>query len=217
MGQTEVRRGGTPACNRVTPLGDIVAIPLRGAWTGNRGILHRGTDVVRFHAHNAWITCALRFRGRRAAQWQPHHFTWLYFHDEAVALAAGHRPCAYCRRSDYTTYRTAVATATGDGLLSAKALDAALHAERLYRGTHQRRWHRRSWRSLPRGAFVLVEDIPMLVGEDSLTPWQPTGYAATDRHHRPARGDATVVTPPTSLTALTGGYRPQVDPSAYGE
>ena len=30
-----------PSQNRVDPYGDVVAIDLRGAWTGNRGILHR--------------------------------------------------------------------------------------------------------------------------------------------------------------------------------
>src|SRR3954447_10743844 len=100
------RRGSvTPARNRVTPMGDIEAIPLRGAWTGNRGILHSGTQIVRFHASDLWITCALEFRGRRQAQWQPHHYTFLYFHDEAVSLAAGHRPCAECRRAAYDAYR----------------------------------------------------------------------------------------------------------------
>src|SRR5205823_4399106 len=67
-----------PARNRVTPMGDIVATPVRGAWTGNRGILHSGREIVRFHASDLWITCALEFRGRWSEQWQPHHFTWLY-------------------------------------------------------------------------------------------------------------------------------------------
>ena len=94
--------------NRVTPLGQIVAIPLRGAWTGNRGILHDGnadsdnnTDsgqgrhrVVRSHASDLWITCALEFRGRWREQWLPRRYTHLFFHDEAVSFAAGHRPCA---------------------------------------------------------------------------------------------------------------------------
>src|SRR5438132_460074 len=43
-------RHRSPARNRVTPTGDIEAIPLRGAWTGNRGILHSGREIVRFHA-----------------------------------------------------------------------------------------------------------------------------------------------------------------------
>jgi len=80
--------------NRVTPMGDIVAIPLRGAWTGNRGIIHRGREIVRFHAGDLWITCALEFRGRWREQWLPHRWTHLFFYDEAVSLAAGHRPCA---------------------------------------------------------------------------------------------------------------------------
>jgi hypothetical protein len=80
----------SPARNRVTPTGEIVAIPLRGAWTGNRGILHRGRDIVRFHGGDLWITCALQFKGRRQEQWRPGHYTFLFFHDEAVASAAGH-------------------------------------------------------------------------------------------------------------------------------
>ena len=73
--------------NRVTPLGDIVAIPLRGAWTGNRGCLHRGEEIVRFHASDLWIICALEFRGWHSELFRPGRFTWLFFHDEAVALA----------------------------------------------------------------------------------------------------------------------------------
>src|SRR5262249_26694433 len=97
----------TPPRNRGTPLGGIVAIPLRGAWTGNRGVLHRGREIVRFHASDLWITCALRFKDRWREQWLPNRFTWLYFHDEAVSLAAGHRPCAECRRESYNAYRDA--------------------------------------------------------------------------------------------------------------
>src|SRR3954451_12661283 len=95
-----------PARNRVTPFGDIEAFPLCGAYTGNRGILHRGREIVRSHQHDAWIVCALRFGDRHAEdQWAPRHFTWLYFHDEAVAFAAGHRPCGQCRYEAYQRYR----------------------------------------------------------------------------------------------------------------
>ncbi len=90
-------------------MGDIVATPLRGAWLGNRGILHRGTDVVAFHRSSLWIICALRHKDWRLPQWQPGHFTVLFFHDEAVALAAGHRPCALCRRDAYNAFRRAAA------------------------------------------------------------------------------------------------------------
>ena len=90
-----------PERNRVTPMGEIVAIPLRGAWTGNRGILHSGRQIVRFHASDLWITCALQFRGRyHPDQWLPHHYTFLYFHDEAVSFAAGHARGTPARHSD---------------------------------------------------------------------------------------------------------------------
>src|SRR5215475_6404300 len=120
-----------PAPNRVTPYGEIAAFPLRGAFTGNRGILHEGKRIVRFHAHDAWITCALRFNDRWSEQWLPRHFTWLYFHDEAVSFAAGHRPCAECRWADYRRYRAAWAEARGGDEPSAKEMNRRLHGERI--------------------------------------------------------------------------------------
>lgn len=198
--------------NRVTPTGDIVAIPLRGAWLGNRGILHEGTEIRRFHASDLWITCRLQFRGRHRQQWQPHHYTHLYFHDEAVSLAAGHRPCAECRRGDYLAYREAWARGLGVAAPSAAEMNRQLHAERLVAGTHRRRWHRRPWRSLPTGAFVLTEDGPSLVREDALVSWTTAGYATP--RQRPPHGEAVVITPPASLAVLSAGYPLQIDRSA---
>ena len=201
-----------PKQNRVTPLGDIVAIPLRGGWCGNRGILHRGFDVVRYHATDLWITCALSFKDWRLPQWEPHHFTLLFFHDEAVSLAAGHRPCALCRRSAYDDFRAAIAAENGAPRLSAKALNQRLHAERIHRGTHRRQIHAMGWTGLPDGTFVLHNDLPALVLEDRLVPWTTEGYrAATER---PRRGTASVITPPTSVAALRHGYPAQIDVSA---
>ena len=40
---------------------------MRGAFTGNRGRLHEGRRIVRFHAGDLWIICALRFKGRKRA------------------------------------------------------------------------------------------------------------------------------------------------------
>ena len=202
-----------PRRNRVTPLGDIVAIPLRGAWTGNRGCLHRGTDVVRFHGGSLWITCALRFKDWRLPQWAPGRFTVLFFHDEAVALAAGHRPCALCRRADYNAYRDAWVASEGGGTRpSAAEMDRRLHGERIVRGTHRRRLHGMSWRDLPDGAFVLLDDAPALVLGDALVPWTVGGYGAAAP--QPRSGSATVITPPASVGALRSGYRPQIDPEA---
>src|ERR1700754_3529447 len=159
------------ARNRVTPLGEIEAFPLRGAWTGNRGILHRDREIVRYHASDLWITCALEFRGRWQEQWRPHHFTWLYFHDEAVSFAAGHRPCAECRRDSYNAYRDAWSAGLGVPLPSATEMNRQLHGERIVRGTHERRLHDLPWADLPDGTFVLVDDKPSVVVGDHLTGW----------------------------------------------
>ncbi len=201
-----------PARNRVTPTGDILAIPLRGAWTGNRGILHSDREIVRFHASDLWITCALEFRGRHNEQWQPHHYTFLYFHDEAVSFAAGHRPCAECRRESYNAFRAAWADGLGVAVPSAKQINHRLHQERIFRGTHRRRVHDFRWAQLPDGAFVLVNDTPAVVLGDQLVEWSRDGYG--DRRGRPQRGTANVLTPPSSLAALRAGYRAQIDDTA---
>ena len=202
----------TPARNRVTPLGDIVAIPLRGAWTGNRGVLHEGREIVRFHASDLWITCALEFRGRHDVQWRPHHFTWLFFHDEAVSFAAGHRPCAECRREAYKAYRRAWADGLGTDPPSAKDINRQLHGERIVRGTHSRRLHALPWADLADGAFVLLdEQQPALVLGDELREWSHAGYGASQS--RPRTGTATVITPPSSVAALRAGYSVQIGTS----
>jgi hypothetical protein len=201
-----------PSRNRVTPTGDIAAFPLRGAWTGNRGILHSGREIVRFHAGDLWITCALRFRGRWHEQWRSHHFTWLYFHDEAVSFAAGHRPCGECRRADYVAYRDAWAAALGGPHPSAKVMNQRLHGERIVRGTHRRLIHPLPWPDLPTGTFTLVDDAPWLVVDDHLVEWTREGYGR--RRSRPAAGTANVLTPPATVAVLRAGYPVQIDDGA---
>jgi hypothetical protein len=209
----------------VTPLGEIVAIPLRGAWTGNRGILHEGHRIVRSHASDLWITCALQFRGRWREQWLPHRYTHLYFHDEAVSFAAGHRPCAECRRDAYRAYQQAwtaeVITARGAagktvtsqaGLPSARQMNATLHAERIVPGTHRRRLHELSWPSLPGGTFVVEAGGPALVLGGAIVPWTHQGYGRG--RPRPKTGTATVITPPSTVAVLRTGYPVQIDDAA---
>ncbi len=212
-----------PERNRVTPLGEIVAVPLRGAWTGNRGILHRGHQIVRSHASDLWITCALEFRGRWREQWLPNRYTHLYFHDEAVSFAAGHRPCAECRRDAYRAYQQAWAAGAdrARGVITARSvadlpparqLNATLHAERIVPGTSRRRLHQLSWATLPDGAFVLQDGQPALVLGDATVMWSPAGYGA--RRIRPMAGAATVITPPATVAVLRTGYPVQIDRTA---
>lgn len=201
-----------PARNRVTPLGEIEAFPLRGAWTGNRGILHRGHEIVRFHAGDLWITCALEFRGRWREQWQPGRFTFLYFHDEAVSFAAGHRPCGECRRPAYNAYREAWAAELGGPSPSARVMNRQLHGERIHHGSHRRRLHELPWSALPDGTFVLQGGAPSLVLGSDLVEWTRKGYGS--HRARPRRGTAAVITPPASLAALRAGYPVQIDDGA---
>jgi hypothetical protein len=95
---------------------------------------------------------------------------------------------------------------------SAKELNRQLHGERIVRGTHRRRLHRLPWAELPDGAFVLVDTSPAVVVGDQLTVWTHEGYR--NRLARPARGDASVITPPSSVAVLRAGYTAQIDASA---
>lgn len=204
------------AQNRVDPLGEVVAAPGRGAWMGNRGRLHDGSgsrQVVRHHQSRAWITCVLSFRGRRVSQWDPHHYTPLFFLDEAVAFAAGHRPCAECRRADYTAFRDAVAESAGATHLAAPELDRQLHDERWDPSRRARRLHQVPWTDLPDGAFVLLDDRPALVRADHLLPWQPDNTYGADVA-RPRSGRAPAITPPATLAVLRSGYPVQVGVAA---
>jgi hypothetical protein len=206
----------TPARNRVSPLGEVVAAAGRGAWMGNRGRLHEGAgtrETVRNHQTKAWITCALTFWDRRVAQWEPGHYTPLFFLDEAVALSAGHRPCAECRRPAYTEFRALVSDVQGGPRLLATELDRVLHDERWDTAARTRRLHEAGWRSLPTGAFVLLDEGPALVTDDHVTLWQPDNTYGR-RIPRPRAGQVTVVTPPSTVEAIRRGYPVQVAETA---
>lgn len=206
-----------PAQNRVTPSGDVVAAPGRGAWMGNRGRLHDGAGsrvIVRDHQTKAWLTCVLSFRDRRVAQWHPHRYTPLFFLDEAVALAAGHRPCAECRRRDFTSFAAAVTAAGNSPRPRAAELDVRLQAERARDSRGRRRLTTGPWADVPDGAFVLAEDGPAVVTGDHLTRYNQAANAYGDRIARPRAGTAAVLTPPTAVAALRAGYPAQVADAA---
>jgi hypothetical protein len=189
-----------PLQNRVTPLSELIAVPDRGLVYGNRGCLHDAEGRIRrLQATRRWIGCRLEFNGwHRAKLLQPGKFTELFFLDEATAFAAGHRPCALCRREDYNRFLTIV------GETGADAVDLRLDAERLD-GGRRRRMHRET--DLPDGAFVLHESEPWLVLGRELLRWSPGGY--TDRIARPA-GPAQSITPPTLLDVLRTDWVPCV-------
>jgi len=198
--------------NRVTPLAEIVAAPGRGLLTGNRGCLvdGRGQMTGRRWTSTAWIACTLAYKGVRRPLMQPRTWTELFFLDEAVALAAGHRPCALCRRGDYRRFQEAWASASG-ATCGAKDIDRALHRARLTPERHQCR-HGAVICALPDGSFILQGGTPMLIRGAWLFPYRPDGYGPPVR--RPGDGTAEVLTPAPTVAALGAGYRPLFHPSA---
>ena len=121
-----------PLQNRVMPSGEIIATPHRGLFTGNRGIIHdpaTKTLLNRRWSSKAWITCTCEFRGRRRDVMGTRSWTELFFLDEATALAAGHRPCFYCRRDDANRFRSCWEQGNGRADVLAPEIDAVLHRE----------------------------------------------------------------------------------------
>src|SRR3989442_10497195 len=127
-----------PLQNRVDPCGAIFSSADRGTFMGNRGgALHnQKCEIVRPYASRRWITCLLEFKGRRRSVMSPGHYTELFFLDEAVALAAGHRPCAECRRERFNAFRDAwnrsADPRAGNSRL-ADEIDTELHRARIDR------------------------------------------------------------------------------------
>jgi hypothetical protein len=204
-----------PLPNRVTPEGELVAVPERGLFYGNRGCLHDDSGrIVRFAANRRWIVCVLEFgQRRRHPLMQPGRFTELFFLDEATAFAAGHRPCAECRRERYEAFRAAWAASDGSSALpTAGAIDDRLDAER--RRGSARRFELAESGSLPVGAMFRHEgDAHLVVAEGWSRPWTPAGYG--ERRARSA-GPVVLLTPPSTVEVIRRGYEPVLHPSADG-
>jgi hypothetical protein len=198
-----------PLQNRVTPLGDLVAESGRGLVYGNRGCLHDETGRIRRRYNGKrWIACQLEFRGwLRRPLLQSGRFTELFFLDEATAFAAGHRPCALCRRADYDRF-AAVWRELHHGQIGADAIDSQLHKERIAPETRMQRHHQATLAELPDGAFVLRDGKPCLVLGSQLLAWTADGYVA--HRSRPARQKAVLITPPSLVAVLRTAWEPLV-------
>ena len=202
-----------PLQNRVTPSGEIIATPYRGMFTGNRGIIHdpaTRTLLRKRWTSPAWITCVCEFRGRRRKVMATRSWTELFFLDEATALAAGHRPCFFCRRADATRFRAAWQQGNGVASIGAREIDAVLHLERLDRGRKRLHPLPASWAELPDGAMLQSGSDSYLNVQRRALRWSPAGYVAAPA----SLDDALLLTPPSTLRALTAGYRPMLHPSA---
>lgn len=210
-----------PRRNRVDPFGDLHAVPERGLFTGNRGCLvNEDGELTRHHRGSLWITCVLRYKDWRSPLAAPRHWTPLFFLDEAVALAAGHRPCGLCRPDAYRSYKNAVKRSrTNDEPISATDLNRSLASERLKLGRGLNRLtDRKVWTEnigqLPVGTVIADgTQRAYLVMPDELHSFDFSGWS--DPEPRPADQEVLVLTPPTSVAALRFGFQPLLHPSVY--
>jgi hypothetical protein len=201
-----------PLQNRVTPFGDIVAIPQRGMFTGNRGIIHdpaTRTLLNRRWASRAWLVCLCEYKDR----WRPvmgrRSWTELFFLDEAVALAAGHRPCFFCRREAAAAFRDAWAQGRAAKLPRAAEMDAVLHAERLDRGRKRLHGLPGDMDEWPDGTVLAAAGEAYTLAQGRAFRWTAHGY---DEPVEIPRAHA-LLTPPSTLGALRAGYRPVLHPT----
>ena len=202
-----------PLQNRVTPFGDIVAIEQRGLFMGNRGIIHNPasrTLLERRWTNKAWIICVCDFRGVRRKVMSRRSWTELFFLDEATALAAGHRPCFYCRREAALGFADAWARAHGVRRVGARDIDAALHSQRLQGRAKRVHPLRVPPAELPDGAVVVLSGDAYLMTAGLAFRWTDSGY---QRAGRLARADG-MLTPPSTLATLAAGYRCVLHPAA---
>jgi hypothetical protein len=205
----------SPLQNRVLPTGEIVADPARGMLMGNRGCLHAPDSTLGTSRWRSklWISCVLDWRGRRRDVMPPGRYTALFFLDEATALAAGHRPCGYCRRVDYLWFARSWQAAAGLAERPrAVELDAWLHAERVNRRTRRQVTRTAAAGRLPDGAMVRHAGVPWLVTQQALLPWSLHGYGPPTAVEPGTLLE--LLTPPSIVAALAADYLPLVHPTA---
>jgi len=204
-----------PLQNRVTPLGEIIATPHRGTFTGNRGIIHdpaTRTLLKRRWTGRAWLTCVCEFRGRRRVAMGGRSWTELFFLDEATAFAAGHRPCFFCRRDDANRFRAAWEAGNRVSKLRADDIDVVLHRERLE--GRRKRLHPLPvpLLQLPDGAMVQAGEQSLMIAKQKALAWSPAGYREPEWASEPAlkaaNERAMLLTPPSTLRAFAAGYEP---------
>ena len=207
-----------PLQNRVDPYGQLRAVAARGALMGNRGVLHNAEkQIIATSRSPRWISCTLDFKGRRREVFAPHRYSELFFLDEATSLAAGHRPCAECRRRRFKEFCAAWAAGNADLVVSqplrADTIDRVLHSERVRHGGGKRTYPA-VVSTLAAGSIVEHEGRAYLAWAGKLRLWSFTGYGPA-ASLSPAT-EVAVLTPKSIVQAIRAGFLPDVHESAGG-
>jgi hypothetical protein len=198
--------------NRVNPSGQIIKTPHRGAWLGNRGVLHNEQqEIVLPYKIKAWITCVLEFRNRHREVMQPNRWTELFFLDEATAFSAGHRPCFQCRYEDHQRFKIYWLKSNpeyGFGMKTpVSEIDNILHQERVT-ANKIKITYQEKLADLPDGTFVLYQDQSYLLKQNQLHLWTPAGYEKSIA--LPDLEMVNVLTPKSIVNMFSAGYLPQM-------
>lgn len=198
--------------NRVDPSGNFIETPARGAWMGNRGVIHNEhRQIIRPFKHKAWITCALEFKGRKRTVMTPGHWTELFFLDEATAFAAGHRPCFECRKADAKRFKSCWIAGNPAHPFSMKTsinrIDEIIHRERI-NDEKKKVTYQQASTDIPEGTFLLINDNPFVLSKGRLLRWTPFGYE--DGIEMPEDSTLRVLTPHSIVNAFRAGYVPQI-------
>ena len=183
--------------NRVDPWGVLHAAPERGTMMGNRGgKFHKPDQTLgkRRWASNHWICCDMHFKNMKHEA-MGKGYTSLFFLDEVTALAAGHRPCFFCRRKEAKAF-------LGDKRVG--EFDAQLHKERLA-PTHLGK--------LVEGAMVEHFGKPYAIRNHNLLQWSFNGYTSAIPISETTPDK--LLTPPSIIAILKSGYKPRWHESAY--
>ena len=201
-----------PLQNRVDPFGDIVDLPMRGLFTGNRGILHdpeTRTLTTKRWTSKAWPVCSCEYKNTRRDVMATRSWTELFFFDEATALAAGHRPCFQCRRQDADKFRAAWAKGNATSVPTAGDIDIILHKERLQSRRKRLNMLLLTLDELPHGAMIAADGNAYLIMKGKPYRWSADGYEPPET--LPFVDG--LLTPPSTLRALKAGYLPLLHPS----
>jgi hypothetical protein len=198
--------------NRVNPRGELIKTTARGSWMGNRGVIHdERQQIVRPFKLKAWLICQLEFKGRRRQVMTPDRYTELFFLDEATAFAAGHRPCAECRRKSFTRFKSFWVLANAEygftGRTPIWKIDEILHKERINRSGVKQTYPEDAG-NLPDGTFILQDDRPCLYAGGKYYAWTPFGYEAGEP--LPRSVPVEVLTPKSIVRTFRAGYKPQL-------
>jgi hypothetical protein len=143
----------------------------------------------------------LNYKGRHREVMGSRSWTELFFLDEGVALAAGHRPCFFCRRAAAEAFRAAWGKARGEGAPLAPEIDAVLHEERLDRG--RKRVH-----PLPGPIAELPDGAVIAASGEAYTMAHGRAFRSAEHGYQAARqipvADG-LLTPPSTLLTIRAG------------